>query len=130
MKRTSGVLMHISSLWGEYSSGSFGKNAREWIDFLKDCGIDQLSIASVFIILSKVVEDRGEYFPNAATCFTETLLNLLTLLFSGDNLSPISANMADKWMFVLYYQEDRIWNKDHHAFQNVNCISYYSILYY
>ncbi len=38
MKRTSGVLMHVSSLWGEYSEGSFGKAAFEWIDFLAECG--------------------------------------------------------------------------------------------
>ncbi len=38
MKRSSGVLMHISSLWGDYSAGSFGEAAREWIDFLSDCG--------------------------------------------------------------------------------------------
>ena len=38
MKRASGVLMHISSLWGNYSEGSFGTEAREWIDFLADCG--------------------------------------------------------------------------------------------
>ena len=29
MKLSSGVLMHASSLWGEYSVGSFGKEARE-----------------------------------------------------------------------------------------------------
>ncbi len=34
MKRQSGVLMHVSSLWGKYSEGSFGAEAREWIDFL------------------------------------------------------------------------------------------------
>ena len=33
-RRASGVLMHISTLWGGYSEGSFGKSAREWIDFL------------------------------------------------------------------------------------------------
>jgi 4-alpha-glucanotransferase len=38
MKRSSGVLMHVSSLWDEYSVGSFGEPARKWIDFLKDCG--------------------------------------------------------------------------------------------
>ena len=38
MKRSSGVLLHVSSLWGGYSEGSFGKAAREWIDFLVDCG--------------------------------------------------------------------------------------------
>ena len=30
--------MHVSSLWGEYSEGSFGEAAREWIDLLADCG--------------------------------------------------------------------------------------------
>ncbi len=34
MDRKSGVLMHISSLWGEYSCGSFGKEAMEFVDFL------------------------------------------------------------------------------------------------
>ena len=38
MKRSSGVLMHVSSLWGKYSEGAFGKEAREWIDFLKASG--------------------------------------------------------------------------------------------
>ena len=37
-ERKSGVLMHVSSLWGDYSEGSFGKAAYEWIDFLADCG--------------------------------------------------------------------------------------------
>ena len=37
-KRKSGVLMHVSSLWSEYSEGSFGKEAYEWIDFLAECG--------------------------------------------------------------------------------------------
>lgn len=38
MKRASGVLMHISSLWGDYSEGSFGKAAKQWVDFLADNG--------------------------------------------------------------------------------------------
>lgn len=38
MKRSSGVLMHVSSLWGDYSEGALGGAAREWIDFLADCG--------------------------------------------------------------------------------------------
>ena len=29
--------MHVSSLWDEYSVGSFGAPARKWIDFLCDC---------------------------------------------------------------------------------------------
>ncbi len=38
MKRKSGVLMHISSLPGKYSCGSFGESAKKFIDFLKECG--------------------------------------------------------------------------------------------
>lgn len=38
MKRASGVLMPVSTLWGKYSEGGFGREAREWIDFLCDCG--------------------------------------------------------------------------------------------
>lgn len=36
--RASGVLMHISSLPGEYSIGSFGREAYDFVDFLCDCG--------------------------------------------------------------------------------------------
>ncbi len=38
MKRASGVLMHVSSLPGEYSIGSFGKEAFDFIDFLHESG--------------------------------------------------------------------------------------------
>ena len=38
MKRESGVLMHVSSLFGNYSSGSFGEEARYFIDFLCEAG--------------------------------------------------------------------------------------------
>ena len=38
MKRKSGVLMHISSLPGKYSCGSFGESAKRFIDFLKEGG--------------------------------------------------------------------------------------------
>ncbi len=37
MQRKSGVLMHISSLWGDYSSGGFGGSAKDFVDFLADC---------------------------------------------------------------------------------------------
>ena len=38
MERKSGVLLHISSLWGDYSCGGFGKSAKEFIDFLSEGG--------------------------------------------------------------------------------------------
>ncbi len=38
MNRKSGVLMHVSSLPGDYSCGAFGKEAEAFVDFLRDCG--------------------------------------------------------------------------------------------
>ncbi len=38
MKRSSGILMHVSSLPGRYSEGSLGKEAYAWIDLLADAG--------------------------------------------------------------------------------------------
>lgn len=38
MERTSGVLLHVSSLPGEYGIGSFGQSAYEFIDFLVETG--------------------------------------------------------------------------------------------
>ncbi len=38
MNRKSGVLMHISSLPGEYSIGSFGVQAKKFVDFIHDMG--------------------------------------------------------------------------------------------
>lgn len=38
MERKSGVLMHISSLFGDFGIGSFGEEAKVFIDFLKECG--------------------------------------------------------------------------------------------
>ena len=52
MKRQSGILMHISSLYGDYSIGSFGKNAFEFIDFLVENGF------SVWQVLPFTVTDE------------------------------------------------------------------------
>ena len=38
MKRASGVLMHVSSLPGEYSSGAFGAEAKDVVTYLKTYG--------------------------------------------------------------------------------------------
>ena len=38
MKRASGVLMHISSLYGDYKIGSFGSEAKRFVDFLSSAG--------------------------------------------------------------------------------------------
>ncbi len=38
MKRESGVLMHVSSLFGNYGTGGFGEEAKYFIDFLCESG--------------------------------------------------------------------------------------------
>lgn len=38
LKRTSGILAHISSIPGDYGIGSFGKHTLKFIDFLSECG--------------------------------------------------------------------------------------------
>ncbi|MBO7213874.1 MAG: 4-alpha-glucanotransferase, partial [Clostridia bacterium] len=38
MKRASGILMHISSLYGDYSIGSFGKECKDFVNFLSSAG--------------------------------------------------------------------------------------------
>ncbi len=52
MKRQSGILMHISSLYGDYSIGTFGKSAFEFIDFIVDAGF------SVWQVLPFTVTDE------------------------------------------------------------------------
>ncbi len=37
-KRSSGILLHISSLMGPYGTGCFGRDALRFIDFLRDAG--------------------------------------------------------------------------------------------
>ncbi len=39
LNRSSGILLHISSLPGKYGTGSLGKEAEEFISFLKNSGI-------------------------------------------------------------------------------------------
>ena len=38
MRRASGIIMHIASLPGKYGIGTFGKEAFEFVDFLKKAG--------------------------------------------------------------------------------------------
>ena len=47
MKRCGGVLMHISSLAGEYGIGTLGKNALKFIDFLSESGFGAWQVLPV-----------------------------------------------------------------------------------
>ncbi len=81
MKRSSGVLMHASSLWGDYSIGSFGKEAREWIDFLQSCGYSAWQVLPFCLpddcnspYKSHSAFSSNPYFIDLPTLFEEGLL--------------------------------------------------------
>ena len=51
MKRASGVLMHVSSLWGDFSEGAFGKAAEE------NAGTD---LGALYADLDKICRAAGD----------------------------------------------------------------------
>ncbi len=80
-KRKSGVLMHISSLPGDYSIGSFGKEAREFVDFLHDCGFSMWQVLPFCLVdecnspyKSYSAFGGNPYFIDLPTLFEEGLL--------------------------------------------------------
>lgn len=50
MERKSGVLLHVSSLFGDYQSGSFGDNAKYFVDFLSECGFSYWQVLPFCVI--------------------------------------------------------------------------------
>ena len=47
IKRSSGLLLHPSSLPGPYGIGDFGFEARRWIDFIADAGFSWWQILPI-----------------------------------------------------------------------------------
>lgn len=79
IKRKSGVLMHVSSLWGNYSEGSLGTEALEWIDFLADCGF------GVWQVLPFCLPDEfnSPYKSFSAFSLNPNLIDLVSLQNAG-----------------------------------------------
>ena len=98
---------------------NFGSHIYE---FLKECGIDSSSFTQVSNLFNEIIQLRYEYFPNAKACYTDTLVRLLDLLFSASG--PLPEFLANKWMFVLYNQEDSIYNPSTRRMERVECFFY------
>lgn len=79
MKRQSGVLMHISSLFGDYSIGGFSKHARYFIDFLADCGFTWWQV----LPFSLVDECNSPYKSYSAFAGNPYFIDLETLHSKG-----------------------------------------------
>ena len=79
MKRQSGVLMHVSSLWGEYSEGAIGREAFEWVDFLAESGF------SVWQVLPFCLPDEynSPYKSFGAFSVNPNFIDLPTLYMDG-----------------------------------------------
>ncbi len=79
MKRQSGVLMHVSSLWGDYSIGSLGREAYEWIDFLAEAHF------SVWQVLPFCLPDdcNSPYKSTGAFSTNPNFIDLPTLAANG-----------------------------------------------
>ena len=71
--------MHVSSLWGDYSEGSFGKEAREWIHFLAAGGF------SVWQVLPFCLPDEyhSPYKSFGAFSINPNFIDLPTLAEQG-----------------------------------------------
>lgn len=89
-------------------------------DFLKECGIDSSTIDQVTFLFQEILQSRAEYFPNSSTCYSEIIVDLLKLLFNEKNQFPPSR--INKWIVMLYYQEDYVYKKETHRYEQVECI--------
>ena len=79
MKRTSGVLLHISSLPGEYGIGTLGKEARKFADFLKSGGFAYWQILPV----NEADECNSPYKSPSAFAGNPFFIDLETLVSDG-----------------------------------------------
>lgn len=102
MQRKSGVLMHVSSLNGDYSVGSFGKEAFEFIDFLAECGFSYWQI----LPLCMTDECNSPYKSLSSFAGNPMLIDLPTLAKKG---LLTDAELAGAMQTTPYYCEyDRL----------------------
>ena len=83
MNRASGVLLHISSLFGDFSVGSFGDEARAFVDFLSECGFSYWQVLPFCMIdesnspyKSYSAFGGNPYFIDLPTLYKKGLLTL------------------------------------------------------
>lgn len=96
MERAAGVLMHISSLYGKYGCGSFGKEAKAFADFLSDSGFTYWQV----LPFGMVDECNSPYKSYSAFAGNPYFIDLPTLkekgliteeeLFSAEQETPYS----------------------------------------
>ena len=107
MKRASGVLMHISSLWGEYSIGSFGREAKQFVDFLVSGGFSYWQVLPFCMI----DESNSPYKSYSAFGGNPFFIDLPTLCDDGLITPSELASARQRTPYLCEYErlaEERI----------------------
>lgn len=107
MTRSSGVLMHVSSLWGDYSIGSFGREAKRFVDFLLDGGFSYWQVLPFCMI----DESNSPYKSYSAFGGNPFFIDLPTLCDDGLITPSELASARQKSPYLCEYErlsEERI----------------------
>ncbi len=103
MDRKSGVLMHISSLPGDFSIGGFSDNARAFVDFLRDCGFTYWQV----LPFCMVDECNSPYKSYSSFAGNPYFIDLETLcrkgLVTGDELNGYRQQTPYSCEYVRLY---------------------------
>ncbi len=121
MKRASGVLMHISSLYGEYGIGSFGKEAKEFVDFLVRGGFSYWQVLPFCVVdecnspyKSYSAFGANPYFVDLPTLYEEGLITKEELE-NAKQKTPYTAEyerLAEERVGLLTKASQRVENRD------------------
>jgi len=117
MNRSAGVLMHISSLYGDYSIGSFGAEAKEFVDFLSSMGFSWWQVLPFTMVddcnspyQSYSAFAGNPYFVDLPTLYEKGLITEKELEESRQN-SPYGAEyerLKEERIALLYKASRRV----------------------
>ncbi|KAL8160740.1 hypothetical protein V2J09_002277 [Rumex salicifolius] len=99
-KRRAGILLHPTSLHGNYGIGDLGEQTFRFIDWLHDCGCAVWQVLPLVPPGRKANEDGSPYSGQDANCGNTLLISLEELVKDGLLLKselpePIEAEMVD-----------------------------------
>jgi len=69
--RSSGILMHITSLPGPYGVGTMGKEAYRFVDFLEEAGQIGIGLGADCTVPADIDDDRLNWVRDAAIKFAQ-----------------------------------------------------------
>ena len=117
MVRASGILMHVSSLPGDYSIGNFGKSAFEFVDFLKECDFKYWQVLPFSMVddcnspyKSYSAFGVNQFFIDPETLYKKGLITALELDEARQN-TPYSAEfdrLRNERMELLFKASKRV----------------------